>query len=48
MATAATGYVKNIVALSQSAGREDTTWLHGWTVFYWAWWVMAHHSLVCS
>ncbi|MDN3628752.1 BCCT family transporter [Vibrio lentus] len=39
VATAATGYVKNIVALSQSAGREDTTWLHGWTVFYWAWWV---------
>lgn len=39
MATAVTGYVKNIVALSQSSGREDTTWLHGWTVFYWAWWV---------
>ncbi|MFL7047694.1 BCCT family transporter, partial [Vibrio cyclitrophicus] len=39
VATAVTGYVKNIVALSQSSGREDTTWLHGWTVFYWAWWV---------
>ena len=39
LATAVTGYVKNIVALSQTSGREDTTWLHGWTVFYWAWWV---------
>ncbi|MFB9216193.1 BCCT family transporter [Vibrio sinaloensis] len=37
--TAAQGYVKNIFALSQTSGREDTTWLHGWTVFYWAWWV---------
>lgn len=39
LATAVTGYVKNIIPLSQTAGREDTTWLHGWTVFYWAWWV---------
>ncbi|MGF1748682.1 BCCT family transporter [Vibrio cionasavignyae] len=37
--TAVVGYVKNIIPLSQSSGREDTTWLHGWTVFYWAWWV---------
>ncbi len=39
VSTAVVGYVKNILPLSQSAGREDTTWLHGWTVFYWAWWV---------
>ncbi|MCW8344814.1 BCCT family transporter [Vibrio sp. ZSDZ65] len=39
LTTAVVGYVKNIIPLSQSAGREDTTWLHGWTVFYWAWWV---------
>ncbi|USD67567.1 BCCT family transporter [Vibrio sp. SCSIO 43136] len=39
VATAVTGYVKNILPLSQTSGREDTTWLHGWTVFYWAWWV---------
>ncbi|MFA0442709.1 BCCT family transporter [Vibrio sp. 10N.222.51.C12] len=39
LATAVVGYVKNIMPLSQNAGREDTTWLHGWTVFYWAWWV---------
>ncbi|MDR9825805.1 BCCT family transporter [Vibrio sp. FNV 38] len=38
-ATGVIGYVKNIIPLSQNAGREDTTWLHGWTVFYWAWWV---------
>ena len=37
--TAVTGYVKNIIPLSQASGRDDTTWLHGWTVFYWAWWV---------
>ena len=37
--TAIVGYVKNIIPLSQTSGREDTTWLHGWTVFYWAWWV---------
>ena len=39
LATAVIGYVKNIIPLSQSSGRDDTTWLHGWTVFYWAWWV---------
>ncbi|WP_133154662.1 BCCT family transporter, partial [Vibrio splendidus] len=20
-------------------GREDEAWMHGWTVFYWAWWI---------
>ena len=39
LATAVIGYVKNVIPLSQASGREDTTWLHGWTVFYWAWWV---------
>lgn len=39
LATAIIGYVKNIIPLSQTSGRDDTTWLHGWTVFYWAWWV---------
>ncbi|BED90025.1 BCCT family transporter [Pseudoalteromonas sp. MM1] len=37
--TAVIGYVKNIIPLSSSTSREDTQWLHGWTVFYWAWWV---------
>ncbi len=32
-------YAENIIALSNPHGREDTTWMHGWTVFYWAWWV---------
>jgi BCCT family betaine/carnitine transporter len=32
-------YASNLVALSGWVDREDTTWFHGWTVFYWAWWV---------
>jgi BCCT family betaine/carnitine transporter len=32
-------YVENIIPLSNWIGREDGTWFHGWTVFYWAWWV---------
>jgi BCCT family betaine/carnitine transporter len=33
------GYVENIIPLSNPYGREDETWMHGWTVFYWAWWI---------
>ncbi|MFT6924697.1 MAG: BCCT family betaine/carnitine transporter [Psychromonas sp.] len=32
-------YVENILPLSNPHGREDTVWMHGWTVFYWAWWI---------
>nr|WP_067296683.1 BCCT family transporter [Marinobacterium profundum] len=32
-------YAENIIPLSNWVGREDGTWFHGWTVFYWAWWV---------
>ncbi|MDN3523364.1 BCCT family transporter [Halomonas ramblicola] len=32
-------YVSHIVPLSNWIGRDDTTWYHGWTVFYWAWWI---------
>ena len=32
-------YVKNIIPLSNPIGREDQAWMHGWTVFYWAWWI---------
>ncbi|MCG6659772.1 BCCT family transporter [Halomonas campisalis] len=32
-------YASQIVPLSNWIGREDTTWYHGWTVFYWAWWI---------
>ncbi len=34
-----TSYVENIIPLSNFVGREDTAWFHGWTVFYWAWWI---------
>ena len=39
MGTTATSYIENIIPLSNWIGREDQTWFHGWTVFYWAWWV---------
>ena len=32
-------YAKNIIPLSNFVGREDSDWFHGWTVFYWAWWI---------
>lgn len=32
-------YFEYILPLSNPVGREDTTWFHGWTVFYWAWWI---------
>lgn len=32
-------YLANIVPLSNWIGREDSEWFHGWTVFYWAWWI---------
>lgn len=35
----ATNYAVNIIPLSNWVGREDDTFLHGWTIFYWAWWI---------
>ena len=32
-------YVAAIAPLSNSAGREDLDFLHGWTTFFWAWWL---------
>lgn len=32
-------YLSNIIPLSNFINREDTEWFHGWTVFYWAWWI---------
>ena len=32
-------YVQNFVSLSNPHGREDSVWMQGWTVFYWAWWI---------
>ena len=39
LGTIAGSYAENMVALSGWTDREDTTWFHGWTVFYWAWWI---------
>jgi BCCT family betaine/carnitine transporter len=33
------GYLANLPQLSNWIGREDEAWMHGWSVFYWAWWV---------
>lgn len=35
----AVGYAENILPLSNWIGRDDDKFFHGWTVFYWAWWV---------
>ncbi|WP_367715560.1 BCCT family transporter [Nitratireductor sp. GISD-1A_MAKvit] len=32
-------YVKELPQLSNWIGREDTGFMHGWTTFYWAWWI---------
>ena len=32
-------YVTNLPALSNWVGRDDTGYFHGWTTFYWAWWI---------
>lgn len=32
-------YVENIIPLSNPFNRPDEEWMHGWTVFYWAWWM---------
>ena len=32
-------YFANIVTLSEFSDRKDEEWFHGWTIFYWAWWI---------
>ncbi len=32
-------YLENIIPMSNWIGREDDKFYHGWTVFYWAWWI---------
>ena len=39
MGTTITGYAQYILPLSNPFGRSDQEFLHGWTVFYWAWWI---------
>lgn len=34
-----TSYIVKLPALSNWIGREDTDYFHGWTTFYWAWWI---------
>ncbi len=34
-----TRYAVELVPLSNPFGREDTSYFHGWTTFYWAWWI---------
>ena len=31
-------YIVSIISFSGWTGREDTDFLHNWTIFYWAWW----------
>ncbi len=37
--TTAVDYASYLLPLSNWIGREDDTWYHGWTIFYWAWWI---------
>lgn len=32
-------YFANVLPLSNWVGREDSGFFHGWTTFYWAWWI---------
>ncbi len=32
-------YFRFFPELSNWVGRTDTGWFHGWTIFYWAWWI---------
>lgn len=33
------GYLQDLPALSSWIRREDLSWFHDWTIFYWAWWI---------
>jgi|TARA_B110000902_G_scaffold48854_1_gene55696 BCCT family betaine/carnitine transporter len=39
MLSTSADYLSNIVSLSVWTDRQDSEWMHGWTVFYWAWWI---------
>ncbi len=32
-------YARDIIPLSNPIGRTDDNFRHGWTAFYWAWWI---------
>jgi betaine/carnitine transporter, BCCT family len=33
------GYFQYLLPLSNPVGREDDTFYHSWTIFFWAWWI---------
>ena len=37
--TTAVAYAETIIPLSNWIDRDDEKFFHGWTVFYWAWWI---------
>jgi betaine/carnitine transporter, BCCT family len=37
--TTISGYVQYLLPLSNPVGREDDTFYHAWTIFFWAWWI---------
>lgn len=37
--TTLVSYMTNILPLSNFVGREDQSFYHSWTIFYWAWWI---------
>lgn len=39
LAETASAYAALILPLSNPFGRDDSVWFHGWTVFFWAWWI---------
>jgi len=39
IANAGIDYLYYLPSLSNWVGREDLGFLHGWTTFYWAWWI---------
>ena len=39
VANTAGAYIENLIPLSNWMDREDEKFYHGWTVFYWAWWI---------
>ncbi|AKS41229.1 BCCT family betaine/carnitine transporter [Wenzhouxiangella marina] len=37
--TTVAGYAQYLLPLSNPVGREDSTFYHSWTIFFWAWWI---------
>jgi len=33
------GYLHYVLPLSNPLGRDDEVFYHGWTIFFWAWWI---------